>query len=54
VNNRLELVGHTKSARSMRSVPLPEWVAEALAEHVRQYPSDDPDGIVIQGPRGHG
>jgi integrase len=43
--------GEPKTKRSRRWVTLPESVAFALAEHVRQYPPG-PDGLVFTAPQG--
>ena len=35
-----------------RPVDLPTHVRDALARHIEQWPSDDPHGLIFQGPRG--
>ncbi len=40
-----------KTAASHRTVPLPDVVLDALAEHVREYPPG-PDGLLFTGPNG--
>lgn len=41
-----------KTARSYRTIPLPDSIALELARHVERYPSDDPDGLIFQAPLG--
>jgi integrase len=41
--------GATKTRKGQRCVPLPRTVADALTEHLRQYPSV---GLVFTGPEG--
>ena len=36
-----------KTVASHRTVPLPQVVVTAVAEHVRQYPRTHPDGLVF-------
>lgn len=36
-----------KTSASHRTIPLPRVVAEELAEHVRQFPTTHPDGLVF-------
>jgi len=43
--------GEPKTKRSRRWVTVPDFVAFALAEHVRVYPRG-PDGIVFTAPKG--
>lgn len=50
--NHRPVLGPLKTANSYRTVPLPEWVANELAEHIRLFPNDDPDGLLFVGPRG--
>jgi integrase len=40
-------LGPLKTARSYRTVPLPEVVAVELAAHIGVYPSSDPDGLLL-------
>jgi integrase len=42
---------YPKSAKSRRTVPLPEWLCELLAEYLAKYPADDGD-YVFRGDRG--
>jgi integrase len=43
--------GEPKTKRSRRWVTVPDFVASALAEHVRKYPPG-PDGLVFTAPQG--
>lgn len=43
--------GEPKTKRSRRWVTVPDFVASALAEHVRKYPPG-PDGLVFSAPKG--
>lgn len=38
--------------QKVRKVPLPQWVAEALAEHLRLFPVEDEDGLLFTSERG--
>lgn len=37
----------SKTVASNRTIPLPQVVVNALTEHVRQFPSTHPDGLVF-------
>lgn len=41
-----------KTPRSRRTIPLPAFVGEALAEHLRRWPATQ-DGSIFYGPRSH-
>lgn len=41
-----------KTARSYRTIPLPEVIADELARHLERYPSDDADGLIFQAAMG--
>lgn len=45
--DRGSMLAPPKTARSVRTIPLPTFVAEELARHLEQWPSDDPDGLIF-------
>jgi integrase len=52
LNNRPKLTDELKRPASRRTLPVASMVLESLAEHMRRWPSDDPDGLIFQGARG--
>ena len=44
--------GPPKSAAGVRSLALPEILAEELHQHIDQYAGPGPDGLVFRGPKG--
>lgn len=51
LSGREPTFGPPKTASSVRTVPLPQVVAEALAEHLRAFPVE-PDGLMFTNPQG--
>ena len=51
VPGRVPFHASPKTSASYRTVPLPQVVAEALAEHLRAFPVG-PDGLLFTTPRG--
>jgi integrase len=41
-----------KTARSTRTIPLAQQVADALSEHIKAYPPLEPDGLLFHSQRG--
>jgi len=55
VKGQLRLVSEAKTRSSLRTMATPEFLIEALADHLTAYRPDtqgDPDALVFVGPRG--
>jgi integrase len=52
LQNGERVAGRPKSDAGFRTVALPSVLAQAVREHIAEFPPDDPDDLIFKGPKG--